>query len=58
MDEWVYNSPVIDKQKVIWARDMDAANNLEIANYYKNRTVWLVQPDARPASVTPYSATK
>jgi hypothetical protein len=58
MDEWVYNSPVIDGEKVIWARDMDAANNLEIANYYKDRQVWLVQPDATPASVTPYPKSK
>jgi len=58
MDEWVYNSPVIDDEKVIWARDMDAANNLEIVNYYKDRKVWLVQPDTTPATVTPYPTTK
>jgi len=58
MDEWVYNSPVIDEEKVIWAREMDAANNLEIADYYKDRKLWLVQPDATPASVTPYPTSK
>jgi hypothetical protein len=58
MDEWVYNSPVIDDEKVIWARDMDAANNLEIVNYYKDRKVWLVQPDTTPATATPYPTTK
>jgi hypothetical protein len=58
MDEWVYNSPVIDDQKVIWARDMDAANNLELIHFYNNRTVWLVQPDTSPVSVTPYPTSK
>jgi hypothetical protein len=58
MDEWVYNSPVIDDEKVIWAREMDAANNLEISNYYKDRKVWLVQPDTNPVSVTPYPLSK
>jgi hypothetical protein len=54
LDEWVYNAPDIDDSKVVWAREMDAASNLELTRYYKNRTVWLVQPDAEPAAVTPY----
>lgn len=54
MDEWVYNEPDIDHSKVIWAREMDAAENCELINYYKDRKVWLVQPDLQPASVTPY----
>ena len=54
LDEWVYNAPDIDHSKVIWARDMGAAGNEELIRYYKDRTVWLVQPDANPMSVTPY----
>lgn len=54
LDEWVYNGADIDGQKVIWARDMDAASNQELFRYYKDRTVWLVQPDTDPVSVTPY----
>jgi hypothetical protein len=54
-DEWVYNSADIDSSKVVWAREMDAANNREIINYYKDRKVWLVQPDYQRATVTPYS---
>jgi hypothetical protein len=33
---------------------MDAANNLELIHYYKDRKVWLVEPDEIPARVTPY----
>ena len=54
MDDWVYNSADIDGSKVIWARDMDAASNRELFEYYKDRKVWLVQPDTGPVSVTPY----
>lgn len=54
-DEWVYNAADIDGSKVIWARGMDSANDLELISYYKDRTVWLVQPDKEPAEVSPYS---
>ena len=44
----------IDHAKVIWAREMDTAKNLELAHYYKDRTVWLVQPDSQPAVLSAY----
>jgi hypothetical protein len=56
LDEWVYNAPDIDHSKVVWAREMDAAHNLELMHYYANRTVWLVEPDSLPAAVLPYPA--
>jgi len=55
MDEWVYNAPDIDHAKVIWAREMDNADNLKLIHYYKDRKVWLVQPDLQPAGLAPYS---
>jgi hypothetical protein len=54
LDEWVYNSADIDASKIVWAREMDAANNLELIRYYKGRTVWLVEPDAIPARISLY----
>ena len=54
LDEWVYNDPDIDHSKVIWAREMDPANNLELIRYYKDRKVWLVQPDLHPTGISPY----
>jgi hypothetical protein len=56
LDEWVYNAPDIDHSKIIWARDMDAASNEQLMHYYKDRTVWLVQPDTKPVSLSPYPA--
>jgi hypothetical protein len=54
LDEWVYNGADIDNSKVIWAREMDESENLELLHYYKDRTVWLVQPDSEPANVALY----
>ena len=54
LDQWVYNSADIDNSKVIWAREMDAANDLDLMHHYKDRKVWLVRMDTEPASVTPY----
>lgn len=53
-DQWVYNHADIDASKVVWAWDMDAANNLELMHYYRDRNVWLVQMDTQPATVSPY----
>jgi hypothetical protein len=54
LDEWVYNSSEIDRSKVVWARDAGSANNSELFAYYRDRKVWLVEPDVIPAQVTPY----
>jgi len=54
LSEWVYNAANIDSAKVIWARDLGPAQNAQLIQHYKNRTVWLVQPDTDPPSVTPY----
>ncbi len=54
-NEWVYNRADIDASKVVWARDAGAADNLELIHYYRNRKVWLVEPDVMPARISPYS---
>ena len=43
--DWVYNRYDIDRAKVVWARDMGAVGNQELIDYYKDRQVWLVDPD-------------
>jgi len=55
LNEWVYNSPDIDNSKVVWARELDSADNKQLINYYRNRTVWLVEPDTNPVMIHPYS---
>lgn len=55
--EWVYNHADIDQQKVVWARDMNAAQNEELLQYFKDRHVWLLEPDQIPPKLVPYTDT-
>lgn len=56
-EEFVYNSADIDSSFIVWARDMGAAENQELIDYFKsNRKIWLWQPDVDPAALTPYNA--
>jgi hypothetical protein len=55
LDEWVYNSAALESSQVIWARQMTPAEDRDLVTHYANRTVWLAEPDAVPARLTPYS---
>jgi hypothetical protein len=37
---------------------MDPADNKELIDYYRDRKVWLVEPDAHPPTVSPYPFTE
>ena len=52
-DEWVSNRADIEGSKVVWARDM-GTQNAELLQYFRNRKVWLVEPDNRPVKLIPY----
>ena len=54
--EWVYNAADIDDSKVVWAREVDADQNRKLLDYYKDRTVWLIQPDDPDDLISPYSS--
>jgi hypothetical protein len=53
--EWVYNAADIDASKVVWARDMGKQGNQELLQYFKNRRVWMLEPDASPQRLVPLS---
>jgi hypothetical protein len=54
-DEWVYNGADIDGSKVIWARELDADQNAKLFAYFKDRHIWLVEPDTDNTEVKPYT---
>jgi len=54
--EWVYNEANIDASKVVWAREMDPVHNQELIDYFKDRTIWLLEADETPPRLSPYQA--
>jgi hypothetical protein len=54
--EWVYNAADIDHAKVVWARDMGEHDNQELLRYFKNRRVWMLDPDRSPLCLEPLSS--
>src|SRR6267378_6857423 len=55
-DEWVYNGAEIDTAKVLWARELDPTQNAKLFAYFKDRQIWLVEPDTDNTELTPYQA--
>ena len=54
-DEWVYNGADIDGSKVIWARELDADQNARLFAYFKDRQIWIVEPDLDNTELKPYT---
>ena len=52
--EWVYNKADIDAQKIVWAREMDAASDGRLLEYFGDRKGWLVQADEYPPRLVRY----
>jgi hypothetical protein len=53
-DEWVYNGAEIDTAKVLWARELDEPQNKRLLAYFKDRHIWLVEPDTDNTELIPY----
>ena len=53
-DEWIHNAANPDASRVVFAADLGSDENARLRQYYPDRTVWLLEPDARPPRLTPY----
>ena len=45
-EEWVYNRADIDAATVVWAREVDPAQDASLRRYFCARTLWRVEPEA------------
>jgi len=54
-DEWVYNSADIDHSRIVWAREIRAMDLVPLFAYYPSRKVWIVEPDANPPLLHPFT---
>jgi hypothetical protein len=54
-EEYVYNEADIDQAKTVWAREIPGMDLTPLLSYFRNRDVWLFEPDQDNESVAPYS---
>jgi hypothetical protein len=54
-EEWVYNGADVDQAPVVWARDLGPERNRQLLDYFKDRHIWLLEPDESPERLVPYA---
>jgi len=50
-EDWVYNRADIEHAKVVWARESETGCGSDLRNYFGDRKVWIIRPDANPVEV-------
>jgi hypothetical protein len=55
-EEYVYNEADIDHAKTVWAREIPGMDLSPLFQYFRNRDVWIYEPDDDDSVVRPYPA--
>jgi hypothetical protein len=53
-DDWVFNGAEIDGAKLLWARETNPQQNQELFDYFKDRQIWLIEPEVDNTELIPY----
>ena len=53
-EEYVYNEADIDHAKTVWAREIPGVDLRPLFIYFRNRDIWLYEPDTDDQTVSPY----
>jgi hypothetical protein len=56
--EWVYNLADIDGARIVWAREFGAEQDEKLLSYFKDRKVWIFEPDQDWTHLKPYPQEK
>ena len=52
--EWVYNGADVDGGKIVWTRDIPRQDLTPLIDYFRDRTLWVVQADSVPPKLEAY----
>src|SRR5882672_7636613 len=53
-DDWVFNGAEIDSAKLLWARETNPQQNQKLLDYFKDRQIWLIEPEKNDTELLPY----
>jgi hypothetical protein len=55
-EEYVYNEADIDRAKTVWAREIPGRDLAPLLEYFRDRDVWIYEPDEDDSTVRPYNS--
>jgi hypothetical protein len=53
-DDWVFNGAEIDSAKLLWARETNPQQNQKLLDYFKDRQIWLIEPEEDNTELIPF----